>query len=574
MLGISLSVSGAPSTTLGPAFDLCVDAENGDDGNDGSMAAPFATLAKLASVSTADDRVGLKRGSRFRETFSAVSARGIGAYGDPADPPPFIDGSDVVAATITAHATHADVYEVTITHSEAPYFAGSYVESNGPHFALWWEPTGGTQLGEYLEPYYGAADIAAGEAFVAANPGRMFVHKDGSTNPDARTEASGQTFRYVFQLADSGDPRTGGALHNAARAELFEHPGGTVSDLVFGRNIRKDCTYAVTQNFVAGDPVPVYRRCAWIDVGCHASLGVCHGHDLLFLSRTPGAATQGAAFHCYHDTYAAATPQLKRARIVGFSKAVYSHGSVGGNILDGMVVERVRAEGCRAFAYGPPSSGSLVVRDGVLIDGVNFVQGSMTADVDGFLFVTITGASPFGRALLSETVKNGIDPVFRNGFAVFRNDTQSGDKRCLEFESATPANNGRLTLQNVTVAGLSRALVYHNLAPITLEESAIGAMSTTDRTPNTGFVGIASQFGIPGSAYDTLAEIQAVASGVDGDCLLEQAEPLAFDGDPTATPYAPTISTPAIVAADMGVDPAVITALLAMDVPSEADFGR
>jgi hypothetical protein len=91
----------------GPIYDLYVDGVSGNDANAGTLALPKKTLGSLSGLLAADKRVGLKRGSTFRETWnvepggSAGHSVIYGAYGSGNKPK--ITGTDLLTGWSSAN---------------------------------------------------------------------------------------------------------------------------------------------------------------------------------------------------------------------------------------------------------------------------------------------------------------------------------------------------------------------------------------------------------------------------------------------------------------------------------------
>ena len=103
----------------GKPFDYYVD-ENATPGGDGlTEGSAFDTLADFYAVAATGDRVGLAKGSHFRESLAIGIGDGItnltfGAYGSGAKP--IIDGSDIALnASFSKTGGQTNVYEIAVT---------------------------------------------------------------------------------------------------------------------------------------------------------------------------------------------------------------------------------------------------------------------------------------------------------------------------------------------------------------------------------------------------------------------------------------------------------------------------
>ena len=107
----------------GLPFDIYADSVNGNNANSGtSPAAAKQTIAGAMAVLGAGKKLGLVRGSKWRETFTFQHANlTIGVAGNAADPMPILDGRDVVTGTWTQPdaGTYPDVWSISWTRSQA-----------------------------------------------------------------------------------------------------------------------------------------------------------------------------------------------------------------------------------------------------------------------------------------------------------------------------------------------------------------------------------------------------------------------------------------------------------------------
>lgn len=97
-------------------FDYYVDSVNGDDGNDGlSSATAFATISALTGKIAAGKRIGLARGSTWREQLTiAANNVTVRAYGT--GNMPLLDASDIaLKSSISKTALLTNVYEISVS---------------------------------------------------------------------------------------------------------------------------------------------------------------------------------------------------------------------------------------------------------------------------------------------------------------------------------------------------------------------------------------------------------------------------------------------------------------------------
>lgn len=563
------------SRGAGPSFDFFVDSVNGSDSNNGLTAeTAFATMSRLDTELAADPSisVGFARGSRLAPLtlgFDRNVSGKWGAYGE--GDMPFIDCSlPVTAGSITAHGTHSNVYVVEITHAVAPFYTNN-VASNGPHVGLWWETAATGLLGQYLEPVFGSANTAAAELFVKNNPGRCFVQKVGSSLTDVRTETTGSTLRYTFQLADSSDPRSGGSLRYACyhATGLRIRSGAVIDGILFGRNTRKDCVSCINDGTESAMALPKFKNSAIIDPGCHAVVGPSDWEQkVIAYSRTPGSLSGGGgAWHNFASAYDSRVPTIFDSYIRGFGHAVYSHGSAQPIVLGGLSGARLRIEMCNNGFSLPVLDTPAVFEDveARLCNGL--ITGSATGQntvrrfvFEGRLVSNECNIIQYEGATLEDGALTIASGTFRilNTFLAFNN---------FAAADALPAT----TLKRLTIRGLTQwekqATLHPYLAAV-VEDSVIGSMVFTTNKDDVRFLtkatiensyfGPNTNGGVP--LFANLAEYQARVPGVANDVVMFNNNlPPTFAGDMLVNP---TLTGPAaILGKGMGVDPAIIAAL-------------
>ncbi len=150
-------------------YDYYVDSSLGSDTNVGTQALPLKTIAALPSTSNV--RIGLKRGSSWRESLAVSSGASVGAYGDPTDPMPVLDAADV-AGTWSKTGGQTNVYDQSWSHE---YSAGK------SYLSLW-------EDGERLrwQSSIALCDSNPGSYYVAtpsSTTTTVYVHPKSSTDP-------------------------------------------------------------------------------------------------------------------------------------------------------------------------------------------------------------------------------------------------------------------------------------------------------------------------------------------------------------------------------------------------------
>jgi hypothetical protein len=576
-------------------YDYYVDASRPDDNGNGlTHATAFKTIT-AALAATSDDRtksVGLRRGQRHlpnTDTDTVFGVKGLwGGYGT--GHMPFVDCSlPVTVGDIEPHATLADVYVVEITHATAPSYTGSttasFLLANGPHFGLWWETVSTGIVGDIITPTYDQPDLATAESFVAANPGRMFVQKIGSSEMDARKETSGSSFRYVFQLPDSADPRTGGTLRygNYHSTKWTVHPGAITRGIIFGRNTLKDIHGTANIGAITGE-LPIFEGCGTIDPGCHGFVGPSHWRKCLAFSRTPGSAGAGGGWHNYTGVFESRVPTIYDCLIDGFGNSIYSHGASQNPVIQSLSGARlVLRNATTAFeipTVDSPASFSDIVGSGIR----TVMQGE--AHVSRFA-LSLKGVTNFSNIFVRPPAGKIEDGVIFYDASAMASSSRVIVGANLTTQAAAEAY-GTPTIRRVTFANsplrVGLQSTTHQWLDLVVEDSVVGRTVVTTNTDATTFVAAAtlqnSYIGPTAnnttgpSTFANLAAYQVKVPGAANDVILyDGSKPVTFAGDPLIDP---TITGPAeILGLGMGVDPAIILALPAKlaNVPTLASMG-
>jgi hypothetical protein len=250
------------------AFDIYVDSVAGNDTNPGTLAEPLATWSATKTAADtfgAGVEIGVAGGSHFRESLllaSGTTNAVIRAYG--AGARPIFDASRIIAAgTIQPHETYADVYYSDVTQTTST--SGGANGSNTFHIGLWEDE-------DLLTGQFASETIDTNVQAVRDNPGTFTAHKVGSTTADPRVDTGGTdvTYRYYFHLADSGDPRSNGAvMAYAAQTPAAVFGNDHVWDgLEFRRSAGKDMT-GMVGNYAGGGTI---NDCVFRDPGCHGGV--------------------------------------------------------------------------------------------------------------------------------------------------------------------------------------------------------------------------------------------------------------------------------------------------------------
>lgn len=159
-------------------FDWYVDSVHGSDANTGkSKSQAFQTLAQLLAVLGEGDKVGLARGSHWREQLTLPGSNiSLAAYGS--GDRPLLDASDLMAGwSKTAGRTY--VYQITCT----PEWAGS------DYLNVWEDDSFLVRAGSLA-----ACDSTPASYYPSGSSGEitLYVHASGDGNP----ASNGKTYEY------------------------------------------------------------------------------------------------------------------------------------------------------------------------------------------------------------------------------------------------------------------------------------------------------------------------------------------------------------------------------------------
>ncbi len=559
------SISHSPAE----AFDFYVDSVSGNDLNVGSSpATAFATITKALNATSANRSasIGLARGQRHVPTTTATF--GVtghwGAYGN--GHMPFVDCSLPVPPAITPHEQYTNVYVVEITHAVAPDFNDPAREAWGPHFGLWWESTGAGIQGEYLQPVFNATNIAAAELYVKNNPGKMFVQKVGGTQMDARREARGsQTFRYVFQLANSSDPRQGGHLRYAcytAVGIIFRN-GATISDIAFGRCSGKDLTSTPAYpDDVA--PIPSFSRCLWLDSGCHGNVGPSNWKGCVALTRTLARNNGSGGWHNFTGAFHSAVPVCEESFIGGYFQAIYSHGAGQSPVQKSMIARRVIIDDCQTAFSIPPTTDLAIFEDARITNCDSLLNGNallrrFTAQIRDIAFGERRELfNSFNKAC--GTLEDGIikfpqtNECFVTPFAPTQAHAEALGTPTLRRITITPPN-----MRGGTTESTQRYIkyVFENTVGVrtAYTDDINSSILLANASMSNSYIGPVNSRG--NQLFSTLADYQArVPGAANSTVMFNQNEPATFAEDPLVDP---TLTGPAsIVGKGMGVNPQII----------------
>lgn len=574
----------------GERYDYYVDSVGGSDSNDGlTPATAFATVEKYLSETTDTagrlTSVGFRRGQRHLPASNDYFSRAgkWGGYGS--GHMPFFDCSQpITSGDIEPHGTHSNVYVVEVTHAVALHFPGAPTASNGPHVGMWLETSATGILGQYLTPVFNAANVTAAEQFVKDNPGRCFVQKVGSSTMDVRSETSGTVFRYVFQLADSSDPRSGGTMRYACyRAPRWAWTeGAEIEGLAFGRCTGKDGTSSLTTVPSGTVPLATFRNCVWVDPGCHAHVGPSHWQSCYAISRTLSRSNGAGGWNTYTGVFEPQAVTIYDSFISGFRHGIYCHGAgQTPYVIQGISGKRVWIDNCQT-AITLPTTAVLPDFEWFKITETDALMWRL-----GKLHKFTAQMRAIGSGQRRSIFDSFNTPagIIEDGVVKF---PQSTACWITEFNStqAQAEALGSPTLRRVVITphpeGAAVSPSTQNFINYVFEDVVgVRTISTTDQnsarllydaTMSNSYIGPTSTGGVP--LFANLAAYQAKVPGVGNDVVMfDQTNPVTFAGDPLIDP---TITGPAeILGLGMGVDPAIVLALpgLLANVPTLQSTG-
>jgi hypothetical protein len=198
LANINVSVVMNFRTATGPVYDFDIFVSNtGSDSNDGlSATSPKLTIAAAEALITNGSRIGIHKGSHFREQLNITETNvTVGSYGESGDAP-ILDASNVVSS-FTKTAARTNVYQFSHTHN---------ITAVATNFFTIWEN------GQRLKRVTSEAlcDSTPGSFYAptpAASAQTIFFHPIGSTNPtsDGKTyEVTKRDYAIFSSTAATG----------------------------------------------------------------------------------------------------------------------------------------------------------------------------------------------------------------------------------------------------------------------------------------------------------------------------------------------------------------------------------
>ena len=233
-------------------FDVYADSVDGNDANHGfSIKSPVASIAAAqALISSTKTRLGLKRGSSWREALTIgssgtpINGVTVGAYGSGAMPE--LLGADVLqSGDWVKEATATNVYKQTIALDTAAS------KTNWANFledgVLMPHQTSIALCDANPGSYYVADHTAASTT--------LYIHATGSTDPTS----DGKVRTYTRRLWGVGIYGNGAVVDGIRTAFNHHDDGSLVVYGTGGRMIDCQCDYGTKHNWYMGEGATVIR---------------------------------------------------------------------------------------------------------------------------------------------------------------------------------------------------------------------------------------------------------------------------------------------------------------------------
>lgn len=510
------------------AQTIYADSVGGSDANSGaSETLAKKTLAAAVAVLNEGDTLLLRGESRFFEPLAGMPAYvTIDRYGYGEQP--IVDQSrEIPAGSWIAHATIAGVWYADVTHQNATSNPGAG-DANACWFQMWSEWTT-TREPECLQPYWAGADIAANVAYAKANPGLFTCHKQGSTQKNPQADGNSTLYRYFVYPPNGENPSTGGIKYfYAEQIHIADLETGCIArNMIWQRNAHKDGSGHNQNNcdrleYITIRDVPIH---AW--VGGATLIRKCYAKASPVRGSHVGA---GGGWHTFGGATNYGT-RLEDCEADGFGANIYGHEPGPGGVSTRRVAVRnfVSRNGSAAIEVGGD------ITFGFDIDGLKSIndkgfmtlpQGSVVRNVS---FLSAEG-SQNSHAFGYRGVTGGRIDV-ENASIVFRN---TGSKTLVRNEIASETANAAhvctVSFNRLTnIGGNATGSAYLSQVHYRFTDSVVGYLTAgLAAAPWLSLVADNSQIGM---WTRTLAEIQALAPGVNSNCVTPW----------TAQPYARTV---------------------------------
>ena len=301
-------------------------ANAGSDANNGqSAAAPFQTLAKVRTVMATGDRVLLRCGSSFRESFdiSALGGVTVGSYGGGARP--VIDGADIVTETWTF--VSGNVYRVLITIPEGN------ASANRGYPGIF---ENGTLLAEFDNSIDALGNTAARVAAVQSKPGSFNLE---SPSAYASGWSAGATFSYLVQASDGGNPASNGKLYEVRkRLYTITHAGALISGITFRRQLHHDGATLLYNSTLPGK----WTNCLFDQMPRHHTIDSLSDYEDCLATRPNPKYPGSYMFHAYGPAGQGNTKRYRRCKAIGdfatTTAGFGTHSSVGGTACQARII--------------------------------------------------------------------------------------------------------------------------------------------------------------------------------------------------------------------------------------------
>lgn len=478
----------------GGAFRLYVDSINGDDDNDGtSPSKAFATLSALGTVA-ANERIGIAKGSSFRESLVLTNAGiSIGTYGT--GDKPVISGADVITGwTLTAAQTNT--YEKAVVCGSGELSTSIYVRA--------------FEDGARLTRQTSIANVEAnaGSYYAAGTHPNytIYVHATGSGNPESNGKEYEVTTRAYGITA-------GTTVHDitveGVQTERSCHIDGSL--VLRGlRNVVRNCDvlHGSKHNLLIGSGRLIGGSVKFAEWSSSKTLGVfyldepngatayCEGTEFEWTTADLAALNNMSALLCHRGVSATTVyaPVIIKDAVARYCSNAWN---IGG--AESLLLDNCQSIDCRAFA---PVNIDTEIWGGLCATPTLTVQCSaVSAQADG---TTLTVGGGFTTRLywtntaafvcLSANATIDFDDV------VFDGSRKAVTSRAIGIGGA--ASNLALTVRNTDFTGMD-VMYFGTLADTTLDSDFNTVPSGIDNTIN-------------GTTYTTFAAYQS-ATGQDAN---------------------------------------------------------
>ncbi len=435
-----LAVSGQEQHTL----NWYVDSVNGSDANSGaSPDRAFATIAKAQSVLQAGQRLGLARGSKFREQMTlSVNSAAVVAYGTGA--PPLLDCCEPVSpAAWTKTAGRNAVYQATVPIDNPV----------GATFIACWE-------NDALLAYQ--TSVAA----VDANPGSYTLSDTGSSPASPIT--------IYVSASDSANPAANGKLYEYSRRSygLMAQNASTcgIGGIATRRNVHGDGSLVLGSSTVAANCLAMDGQIhsVYVSRGCQlfgvVASGAYHPATISMFYWTDAFAGE----NLYFENCQALLPSYRLNVGSGF-------GGSGSGALGTITYKNCTVQNCDGAFEGTLAQNLVLTgchvagqcRSGVVLNNpANVTISNLTADsISQRLVAGVPNGASISMSGLNASSPNGACGVYMNGVSGVNLSLTDSTLAGFQLLSADSAPGFQFTFQRNTVPSGASILFWINPAP-------------------------------------------------------------------------------------------------------------